>query len=69
MVSRTYYLPRNQLARYLLNRIFVKYECSYGDIRPVAGTLRVPITCKEKDVKYIEAILRNYGMIGGEENE
>ena len=65
MTSRTYYLPRNQIARHVLNRIVAKFECSIGVISRVDGDkLRVSITCRDCDVKYIENILRMYDMIG-----
>ncbi|MBR4591066.1 MAG: hypothetical protein IKO36_10465 [Bacteroidaceae bacterium] len=64
MTSRTYYLPKNRIAMMVLNRIVRKYECSIGDIHKVNDTLRVPITCKDNDVKNIEQVLRTYHMIG-----
>lgn len=64
MTSRTYYLPKNRIAIMALNRIVRKYECSIGDIRKINDTLRVPITCKDNDVKNIEQVLRTYHMIG-----
>jgi hypothetical protein len=39
--------------------------CSIGDIKPMkaADTLRVPITCNDKDVDKIERILARYDMM------
>ena len=53
--------------RFLPDRchIVAKFECSIGVISRVNGDkLRVSITCRDCDVKYIENILRMYDMIG-----
>lgn len=66
MTTRTYYLPRNRISMHLVNYMISKVGCSIGDIKvnTTANTIRVPITCNDKDVKKIENILAKYGMIG-----
>ena len=66
MTTRTYYLPRNRISIHLVNYMISNVGCSIGDIKvnKTADTIRVPITCNDKDVKKIESILAKYGMIG-----
>lgn len=66
MTTRTYYLPRNRISMHLVNYMISKVGCSIGDIKvnKDTNTIRVPITCNDKDVKKIENILAKYGMIG-----
>ena len=66
MTSRTYYLPKNRIAMHLINYMVTKVGCSIGDLKvnQSANTIRVPVTCDDKDVKKIEKILNQYGMLG-----
>lgn len=66
MTSRTYYLPKNRIAMHLINYMISKVGCSIGDLKvnQIANTIRVPVTCNDKDVKKIEHILNQYGMLG-----
>lgn len=66
MTSRTYYLPKNRIAMHLINYMVSKVGCSIGDLKvnQIANTIRVPITCNDKDIKKIERILNQYGMLG-----
>lgn len=65
MVTKTYYLPQGQFALHLLNHIVNRVECSIGDLKVLrdAGMIRVPLTCKEKDVPHVEHILSTYGCL------
>ena len=65
MTTRTYYLPKNRLSIYLLNLIVSRVGCSIGNIEPMrtTETLKVPITCNDKDITKIERILFCYGMM------
>lgn len=66
MTSRTYYLPKNRIAMHLINYMVNKVGCSIGDLKvnQSANTIRVPVTCNDQDVKKIERILNQYGMLG-----
>lgn len=66
MVTRTYCMPNNDVSRLLLNSIFSRVGCSIGEIttNPTHETIRVPITCEEKDIRTVERILKLYGIIG-----
>lgn len=66
MTTRTYYLPRTRFSVHLLSRMVEKVGCSIGDIKPMkqADTLKVSVTCNDKDVKVIERILTTYDMLG-----
>lgn len=65
MTTRTYYLPKNRISIHVLNYMIKRVGCSIGDIKPMkaADTLRVPITCNDKDVEKIERILTRYDMM------
>jgi len=66
MTTRTYYLPRNRVSMHIINFMISRISCSIGDIKVMqnSNTIRVPITCNDKDVKKIEHILKNYDMLG-----
>ena len=66
MVTRTYYFPRTEISRQILNRIVQKVGCSIGTIciNKRADTIRVPITCNTKDFPRIERILKLYNLLG-----
>lgn len=65
MTTRTYYLPKNRISIHILNYMVSRVGCSIGDIKPMktADTIRVPVTCNDKDVQRIERILNMYGMM------
>ena len=65
MTTRTYYLPKNRVSIHVLNYMVERIGCSIGDIKPMKAvdTLRVPITCNDKDVDKIERILTRYDMM------
>ena len=64
MTTRTYYLPKNHFSVYVLNKIVDKIGCSFGDIKVMQyGTIRVPITCNERDVSKVENILKTFDML------
>lgn len=66
ITTRTYYIPRNQIGRYVMNAIVEKVGCSIGDFKlsRQAETIRFSITCKITDVPVVEKILRRYDMLG-----
>lgn len=64
MTTRTYYMPKNRISLYILNCIIDKVGCSIGEIKKVSDTIRVPITCKEQDIKKVEKILKVYDILG-----
>jgi hypothetical protein len=43
-----------------------KVGCSIGDLKVSnqTNTIRVPITCNDKDIIKIERVLKNYDMLG-----
>ena len=63
MTTRTYYLPKNRIALYLINYMIERVGCSIGDIKKIENAIRVPITCNDCDVQKIEHILNCYGLI------
>ena len=65
MTTRTYYLPKNRISMHVLNYMAACVGCSIGDIKlmKTTDTLRVPVTCNDKDVQKIERILTIYGMM------
>jgi len=64
MTTRTYYLPKNRFALYVLNKIVDKVGCSIGDIKVMQyDAIRVPLTCNEKDIGVVEKILKTFDML------
>lgn len=65
MTTRTYYLPRNRISMHLVNYMVSKVGCSIGEIKvnKTSDTIRVPVTCNDKDVQAIELILKRYGLM------
>ena len=65
MTTRTYYLPKNRIAVHVINYIVSKVGCSVGEMKVMQNnnTIRVPVTCNDKDVTKIERILSRYGMM------
>ena len=66
MTTRTYYMPKNRISLYIINNIIDKIGCSIGDIKvqQISNTIRVPITCNDKDVPQVEKILKRYDILG-----
>jgi len=62
MVTRTYYFPRNQIGRYLINYIYERVGCSIGDIKCHQETLAVPMTFAAKDEIKVIKILERYDL-------
>lgn len=64
-VTRNYYVPKNQVGRYLINRIIEKIDCSVDNIKVnhESETLRVTLSFQEKDAKTVERILKMYGLM------
>lgn len=63
METRTYYFPRNQIGRHILNYLIERVGCSIGEIRRVKDTLAVPITVEKRDITKIERILQMYDLL------
>ena len=62
MVTRTYYFPKNQIGRYLINYIIERIGCSIGEIRRVNETIAVPMTFLAQDEIKIVKILEQYDI-------
>ena len=62
MVTRTYYFPKNQIGRYLINYIVERIGCSIGEIRRVNETIAVPMTFLAQDEIKIVKILEQYDI-------
>lgn len=62
MVTRTYYFPKNQIGRYLINYIYEHVGCSIGDIKRLSETLVVPMTFAAQDEVKIVKILERYDI-------
>lgn len=68
MTTRTYYVPRNQIGRYVINTVVERVGCSIGDITPsLIGVMRFTITCRDKDIPTVERIINQYVTQEGEE--
>lgn len=64
-------MPNNTVSKALLNSMFNRVGCSIGDLTVNASrdTMRVPITCRDEDIRVVEKILKTYGIIGENKNE
>lgn len=62
MVTRTYYFPRNQIGRYLINYIYEHVSCSIGNIKRLNEALAVPMTFAAKDEVRVVKILERYDL-------
>ena len=67
MTTRTYYMPKNRISMHLINYMVAHIGCSIGklEVNKTTDTIRVPVTCNEKDVARIERILVRYDMMEG----
>lgn len=66
MTTRVYYIPCDQVSKYVINIIVTRIGCSIGDfkVNRRANVMRFSITCNPKDITQVERILRQYDMIG-----
>ena len=64
-VTRNYYVPRNQVGRYIINRIVDKVPCSVDDIKVnrESNTICVTFSFKEQDTQEVEKILKVYDIL------
>jgi hypothetical protein len=62
MITRTIYIPANQIGRYILNYIVDNIPCSIGTLRRVVDTLAVVITVTPNGVTKLERILKMYDL-------
>lgn len=65
METRVYYVPRNQIGRYIMNVVVDRVGCSVSDfkINRQSDTIRFVVTCPIKDIPKIERILKMYGVM------
>ena len=65
MTTRVYYVPRNQVGRYIMNVIVEKVGCSVGNFKlnRQSDTIRFCVTCNDKDVSKVEHILARYDLL------
>lgn len=62
MITRSYYVPRNQIGHFIINTVVDKVSCSIGDIVPYTfmDVMRFTITCRDKDIPMVERIIGQY---------
>lgn len=65
MTTRIYYVPRNQVGRYIMNTVIERVGCSVGDfkVNRQADTIRFVVTCRAQDIPKIEKILSFYDVL------
>ena len=63
METRTYYFPKNQIGRHILNYLVERVGCSIGEIRKISNIIAVSITVQKRDIVKIERILQMYDLI------
>ena len=63
METRTYYFPKNQIGRHVLNYLIARVECSVGLVKPVAGHIAVSLTMPKREISKVERILQMYDLI------
>jgi len=65
MTTRSYYVPRNQIGRYIMNTVVDRVGCSVEDFKPSVSsdTIRFTITCRDKDIPTVEQILKIYDIL------
>ena len=66
LTSRIYYMPKNRISLHLINYMIARIGCSIGELKinQATDTIRVPITCNERDISKVEQILIRYNMLG-----
>lgn len=64
-VTRNYYVPKNQIGRYIINRIIDKVGCSVDDIKVNHDTQTICVTFSfnDKDTAQVEKILKLYDVL------
>ena len=64
-VTRNYYVPKNQVGRYIINRIIDKVGCSVDDIKvnQETQTICVTFSFNDKDIAKVEKILKLYDVL------
>lgn len=65
MITRIYYVPRNQIGRQIMNIVIERVGCSVGDfkVNRQSDTIRFVVTCRAQDVPKIEKILSFYDVL------
>lgn len=65
MITRVYYVPRNQIGRQIMNIVIERVGCSVGDfkVNRQSDTIRFVVTCRAQDVPKIEKILAFYDVL------
>ena len=65
MITRIFYVPRNQVGRYLMNAVVERVGCSVEDfkINRQSDTIRFVVTCHAQDVPKVERILKMYDVM------
>ena len=64
-VTRNYYVPRNNVGRYIINRIVDQVGCSIDDIKVNrdSNTICVTFSFNARDTKDVEKILKTYDIM------
>ena len=64
-ITRNYYVPHNQVGRYLINRIVDKVGCSVDNIKVnrESKTICVTLSFEEKNTQIVEKLLKTYGLV------
>lgn len=64
-VTRNYYVPKNQIGRYIINRIIDKVGCSVDDIKvnQESQTICVTFSFNDRDTAKVEKILKLYDVM------
>lgn len=65
MITRTIFVPANQLGRSILEYIWSHVSCSMGEIRKAdyGATLSVAITMPERELVKVERILLRFDLM------
>lgn len=64
-VTRNYYVPKNQIGRFIINRMIDRVGCSVENFRVNrdTNTICVTMSFNDKDTQLIEKILKMYGVM------
>lgn len=65
MITRVYYVPRNQIGRQIMNIVIERVGCSVGDFKMnrQSDTIRFVVTCRAQDIPKIEKILAFFDVL------
>lgn len=65
VITRNYFVPKNQVGRHIINRIIEKVECSVDDfkVNRDTNTICVTLSFPNKDTPVIERILKLYDVM------